>query len=209
MRSILVILFLSTITPSAFAEEPTTTPTVASIAARDAYKVSLRAQLEKSGEDEAEGKCGAAKSSYRSAESELTRINAELAIPANTAIGQVQVDYRAKLEALKRTEEAKIAKAKTDAKTAGTELTAAKAKVKAIEAEIVRIEAQEKREEAASRPASYTDGLGGLGTRERDSSGLGYSSSGYGLGGSLYEPSSKPSPLPEEFKGCFPSEVSS
>lgn len=191
MRSFLVSFVFSTLTSSALAEEPT----AASVAARNAYKASLQAQLEKSGEDEAEDKCSVAKSSYRSAESELTRINAELAIPANTAIGQVQADYRAKLETLKRSEEAKIAKAKTDAKAAGTELAAAKAKAKAIEAEITRIEMQERREDAANRP-TYTGASG-------------YGSGAYGLGSSWNEPPSKPSWLPEEFKGCFPSEVSS
>lgn len=192
-----IILFLS-LTSSAFAKEPTTTPTATSVAVRDAYKASLLVQLEKSGEDEAEGKCGAAKSSYRSAESVLTGIYAELAFPANSVIGQVQVDYRAKLEALKRNEEAKIAKAKTNAKTAGTELTSAKAKVKAIEAEIARIDismGDKVLMQKQQLDKEISDNAGILGAlRDRSDS-----TSVRGLA----------VPLPVEFKSCFPSEVSS
>lgn len=207
------ILFL-TLSSAAFADEPTPAPTSAVNDARDTYKVALRSQLEKSGEDEAWGKCEAAKSSYLSMESELARINAELSVPANVALGQAQADYRAKLDTMRKAAEAKLVKAKTDAKTAGTELAAAEAKVKAINAELARIDAEEKREKAADKPTPRDDasGLGGLGAR---GSGLGGGSTMEGLGGlvggsSWSAPSPQKSPqLPEEFKGCYPNETKS
>lgn len=200
------LLFLA-LTSSALAEEAKA-PEATAVSARSAYKATLQAQLDKSGIDEITTSCDTARTSYLDASAELARITTELAVPVDPVLGSLQTDYRASLEPLKKAEEARIAKAKADAKSAGAKLVAANAKAKAIEAEIKRIDGVE-RQETAIRSSQYNDLVEGA----IADTGLGTRSKSYGkieISGVLSEnpkSSSTSIPLPAEFSSCFPKEV--
>lgn len=209
-------MFVAFLIASALAAEPvapvaTTSPT---IAARDAYLTSLNAQREAVGGGDPRDMCETAKGSFRGAQSELARIDAELALPANPDLGKAQVDYRAKLVALKAAQAKAMETAKSSAKTAGAQMAADDAKKVALDAEITRVEKEIQREKDAAKPSSRSTGLGGLGSIGQ-TEGLGdlgrTTLYGYGGLGAYPHPAGflahDESPIPAEFTGCFPGEV--
>lgn len=219
MRALLIVLVCSMLSGSAFAD-PAPEQTAVQ-AARASYKAELIAlhDSESGAISEARTMCEAAKTSYRTAEIDMSRVDTELAATDGAPLGSVQTSYRTKLSEEKRRLEAVLVSAKGDATTAGQALAKAQADLVKVEAEIARVEAEEYYEEHAGEHVPVAEGLGGLGTHRIVSGASGYGSGGLesrrldgdGLGGhwAMPVPERPLPPLPAEFEVCFPDEVSS
>lgn len=224
-------MFLISMIAAALSAEPAATASVASFSSeRESHLAALHTAREQVDLDGPIGQCTVAKTSYRSAQAEIAMIDAELALPANLALGTLETDHRAKLVALKAVETKRLAAAQALASKSGLTLKSDRDKIAAIDSAIARINAQKETEQAASglpdwRRVSRTgsEGLGvsasaGTGLNPNMMNGIGglIGSRGtelmtlddvYGDRSAVIQRHIEPPPLPAEFSACFPNEV--